>query len=134
MPKRKNKAVLVQTRVAPDVAEALDSLRAAGVPRYRLLCDILTNTVRGLPPTCNFSTALLRELGEVAEATGFRNVGELVQSLAQAFLRVYKSNRQQLMDDDVPPAEEIREMFADLDVAPAAEYYEDGMSLRKGTK
>lgn len=129
---KKKEMVNVHTRVPFAVVEALNNMATPENPVYRIMRSILTNAVRGLPVACSLSDATIRELGAVADATGFRSIDELLSHLAAAFLRVYRYNHGELKEDEPTPPEEIRDMFADLasDGLPAV--FADDLSVRKG--
>lgn len=121
---RKNKpiAVNLRTRIPLSVAEELDSLYP-GVPRYKILRDIVvTHIGQG---TQALSMSVYAELSNVARATGYRDVNGLLSDLAAAFLRVYNYNRGLYDEEEPTPAEEIREMFNEMDSE-----YEKGLSIR----
>lgn len=129
---KKKVMVNVHTRLPKEVVEALNSMATPENPVYRILRTILTNVVRGVPMACTLSDATIRELGAVADATGFRNIDELMQHLAAAFLRVWRYNRGELDEDEPTPPEEIRDMFEDLTAEGTAAVFGDKLSVRKG--
>lgn len=133
MKRGKNKSMVnVHTRLPLEVVEALNNMATPENPVYRVLRSILTNVVRGVPAACALSDSTIRELGAVADATGFRSIDELMEHLAAAFLRVYRYNRGELQEDEPTPPEEIRDMFEDLTAEGSAAVFGDKLSVRKG--
>ena len=124
--------VNVHTRVPMEVVEALNNMATPENPAYRVIRSILTCAVKGVSPTCGLSLDTIRELGAIADATGFRSVDELVSHLAAAFLRVYRYHRGELREDELTPPEEIRDIFSEFATSPASAAFAESLSVRKG--
>lgn len=129
---KKKSMVNVHTRLPIEVVEALNDMATPENPVYRVLRNILVNVVRGVPMACALSDKTIRELGAVADATGFRSIDELIEHLAAAFLRVYRYNNGELRDDESTPPEEIRDMFEELTPSATSAVFADNLSVRKG--
>ena len=129
---KKKSMVNVHTRLPIEVVEALNGMATPENPVYRVLRTILTNVVKGVPAACALSDSTIRELGSVADATGFSSIDELMEHLAAAFLRVYRFHKGELAEDEPTPPEEIRDMFADLTPDNTAAVFADKLSVRKG--
>ena len=129
---KKKSMVNVHTRLPIEVVEALNDMATPENPVYRVLRNILVNVVRGVPMACALSDKTIRELGAVADATGFRSIDELIEHLAAAFLRVYRYNNGELRDDETTPPEEIRDMFEELTPSATSAVFADNLSVRKG--
>lgn len=118
----------LRTRVSKELYEKVDALTSAGYPLYRVVRDIVSAHVAGASGLLHADT--YRVLAEAAETTGYDSVDALLKDLTAAFLRVYRYRTGQLDEDESTPAEEIREMFEEMD---ALRIYEEGLSVRKGT-
>lgn len=129
---KKKSMVNVHTRLPLEVVEALNNMATPENPVYRVLRTILTNVVRGVPMACALSDNTIRELGAVADATGFRSIDELMEHLAAAFLRVYRYNHGLLEEEELVPPEEIRDMFDEYTPSEMSAVYADKLSVRKG--
>ena len=129
---KKKSMVNVHTRLPIEVVEALNNMATPENPVYRVLRNILVNVVRGVPMACALSDKTIRELGAVADATGFRSIDELIEHLAAAFLRVYRYNKGELREDEPTPPEEIRDMFEELAPSATSTVFADKLSVRKG--
>ena len=131
MKKAKAKMVNVHTRIPSEVAEAIASMATPETPVYRVMRSMLVSAIKGVPAGCNLDLATIRELGAVADKTGFKSIGELLSYLAAAFLRVYRYNSGQLAEDEQTPPEEIRDMFEEVNIKGSI--YAEKLSIRKGT-
>lgn len=126
--KGKEPYVLLRTRVPRDVYAVVVSMATDSYPPYRVVRDIVVAHIAGAGGLMSAET--YRVLSEAAAATGYDSVDALLQDLTAAFLRVYRYNTGQLAEEESTPAEEIREMFEEMD---ALRIYEEGLSVRKGT-
>lgn len=123
--------ISVHTRLPLEVVEALDAMTASDCARYETLRRVVINSINGLPAAHSIPLDKIRELGAVADMTGFRSVAELVSHLAAAFLRVYRFNNGLLRDDESTPDEEIRDMFDEFQIK---KYYDKELSIKKSVK
>lgn len=126
--KGKEPYVLLRTRVPLNVYAVVASMATDSYPPYRVVRDIVVAHIAGAGGLMSAET--YRVLSEAATATGYDSVDALLQDLTAAFLRVYRYNTGQLAEEESTPAEEIREMFEEMD---ALRMYEEGLSVRKGT-
>lgn len=126
--KGKESYVLLRTRVPRNVYAVVASMATDCYPPYRVVRDIVVAHIAGAGGLMSAET--YRVLSEAAAATGYDSVDALLQDLTAAFLRVYRYNTGQLAEEESTPAEEIREMFEEMD---ALRIYEEGLSVRKGT-
>ena len=129
---KEKEMVGLHTRVPKEIADALNNMATPDNPTYRIVRSILTCTVKGLPAACALSADTIRELGVIADTTGFRSVEELVSHLAAAFLRVYRYNNGELREDESTPPEEIRDMFEELIPSATSAVFADNLKVRKG--
>lgn len=118
----------LRTRVPKELYVKVVALASAEYPVYRVVRDIVSAYIAGASGLLHADT--YRVLAEAAEATGYPGVDVLLKDLVAAFLRVYRYRTGQLDEDESTPAEEIREMFEEMD---ALRIYEEGLSVRKGT-
>ena len=126
--KGKEPYVLLRTRVPRNVYAVVASMATDSYPPYRVVRDIVVAHIAGAGGLMSAET--YRVLSAAAAATGYDGVDALLQDLTAAFLRVYRYNTGQLAEEESTPAEEIREMFEEMD---ALRMYEEGLSVRKGT-
>lgn len=118
----------LRTRVPKELYVKVVALASAEYPVYRVVRDIVSAHIAGESGLLHADT--YRVLAEAAEATGYPSVDVLLKDLVAAFLRVYRYNTGQLEEEESTPAEEIRDMFEEMD---ALRMYEEGLSVRKGT-
>ena len=108
----RNDYVNIRTRVNADVGNAIKAIASEKYPMYKVVRDIVTAYVNGSAIVLHRDT--LSTLSRIVEATGYTDIDSLVCDLAEAFLRVYRYNNDQLREDESTPDEEIRTMFESM--------------------
>lgn len=126
---RKPTHVVMLTRVPNAVGAAINAMATPDYPAYRVLRDIIVAHVTGVTAP-SLSAETIQVLQSVAADTCYPSVDALLQDLASAFIRVYRYSHGLLADDEATPAEEIREMFNEMQ---SIRKYEEGLSVRKAT-
>ena len=125
----KDPYVTLRTRVPREIYLSVAARATAGYPPYRVVRDIIVAHIAGADGLMSPET--YKVLSDAATATGYAGVDALLKDLTAAFLRVYRYNTGQLEEEESTPAEEIREMFEEMDAS--SRIYEEGLSVRKGT-
>lgn len=107
----RNKWVNIRTRVSADVGAKIKEMATPDYPVYKVVRDIITGHVYDCS---TLRLNAMNTLRGIASQTDYVSAEALMVDLAKAFLKVWQYNNNRLAEEEPTPAEEIRDMFADM--------------------
>ena len=108
----RNEWVNIRTRVSADVGAKIKEMATPDYPAYKVVRDIITVRVYGGCSALRHNA--MNTLRDIARQAGYVSAEALMVDLAKAFLKVWQYNNGLLAEEEPTPAEEIRDMFADM--------------------